>query len=216
MHKLDQQGSLLIPLVLVGTLLLFAIGFGAWAFTGRQDYKNNVDAKIVEAVEASDEKLSIEKEAEFAEREKDPNKSYQGPATYGSLLITYPKTWSAYIVEKSSGTTALDGYLHPNFIPDISSDHSFALRFEVLNTSYDQVIKQFDSKVRTGKVTVVAYRAPKVQEALGARISGEIDTKKQGIMVLLPVRDKTIRIWTEGEDFKGDFDRILEQLTFNQ
>jgi len=216
MHKLDQRGSLLIPLVLVGVLLLFTLGFGTWAFAGRQDYKNNVDEKISEAVEASSEKLSIEKEAEFLEREKEPFKTYQGPSAYGSLTVIYPKTWSAYVVENGSGSAVLDGYLHPKYVPDIKSDLSIAIRFEVLNSSYDQVVKQFDSKVKSGKVSVAAYRAPKAEESLGVIVNGEIDTKKTGTMVLLPVRDKTIRIWTEGQDFKGDFDRMLEELTFNQ
>ncbi len=214
MHKLDEEGSLLIPLIMVVLLLLGSIGFGAWAFAGRQDYKDNVDAKIAEAVEASEEIVSLEKEAEFTEREKSPYKTYQGPSALGTLTVTYPKTWSAYIEEGRSGNTELTGYLHPNFVPDTRGETSYALRFEVVGQSYDQVLKAFDSPVKAGRASVGAYRAPKVQQALGAYITGEIASKKEGQMVLFPVRDKTIKIWTEGQTFRGDFATVLEQVTF--
>jgi hypothetical protein len=215
MHKLDQKGSLLVPLILVSLLMLGALGFGAWAFAGRQEYKNNVDSKIAEAVEVANEKISLEKEAEFAERDKQPFKTYQGPSAFGALKVPYPRTWSAYIVEAEAGNAVVNGYLHPNFVPDIKSDTSFALRFEVLSSAYDAEVRKFETKIKTGKITAASYRAPKVQEASGLLLSGEIDVKKSGTMVLLPVRDKTIRIWTEGQDFKGDFDTMLNELTFN-
>lgn len=216
MHKLDQRGSLLIPLVLVSVLLLTAIGFGAWAFAGRQDYKNNVDAKIAEAVKESNNLLTIEKEADFAEREKEPFTTYKGPSAFGSLSITYPKTWSAYILEVGSGPTPVEGYLHPRFVPNTQSETSFALRFDVLDSNYDQQVKKFESKIKSGKITAAAYRAPKVEDIAGLLLEGEIDIKKTGTMVILPMRDKTIRIWTEGQDFRKDFDKMLETFSFNQ
>lgn len=214
MHKSNEQGNLLMPLVIVGALLLFSLVFGFWAFAGRQDYKNNVDAKIDEAVEVANEQLSTEKDAEFAETEKNPFKSYQGPAALGTVNITYPKTWSAYINERSAGVTALNGYLHPNFVPVEETETIFAFRFQVINTAYDQVLRTFDSAARSGKATITAYRAPKVEGTLGSRITGEIATKKQGDMVLLPLRDKTIKIWTEDNEFRGDFNKVLESFTF--
>ena len=49
MKTLDQRGAinaLLIPLILVIVFFLGAAGFGYWAFSERQDYKNNSDAKV--------------------------------------------------------------------------------------------------------------------------------------------------------------------------
>ena len=38
---------------------------------------------------------------------------------------------------------------------------------------------------------------------------------KQGTMIILPVRDKTLKIWTEGNEFVGDLDKIiLANLSF--
>jgi len=216
MHKLNQKGSLLLPLILVVLLCVFSLSFGVWAFAGRQDYKDNVDAKITEALQASSEKISLEKAAEFAEKEKSPYKTYQGPSAYGSLKIVYPKTWSAYIIESPTGQNVVEGYMHPNFVPNIQSTASFALRFEVVNSQYDVVAKQLESSNKAGTISFNAYRAPKAQDATGAIITGKIKGEKTGTLVILPNRDKTIRIWTEGQDFKGDFDNILNEITFNQ
>jgi hypothetical protein len=214
MLKLKEDGSLLIPLVLIIVMLLSSLGFGLWAFTGRQDYKNNVDIKIADAVEVASNKVRLEKESEFAEKEKSPFKSYQGPATYGSLVINHPKTWSAYISEKSSGNIVITGYMHPNYVPEITSDISFALRFEVVNTSHDNVLKTYESLVKSGKLVSAAYRAPQVSSVLGSRLEGEVSPKKQGVLVLLPLRDKTIKIWTEGQEFRTDFSTMLDSFSF--
>ena len=214
MHKLDEKGSLLIPLIITGTLLVFALVFGFWAFAGMQDYKNNSDAKSAEAVKVAEANLSIKKDAEFAEIQKSPYKTYQGPSTLGTLVITHPKTWSSYVVNKGSGTAQLSGYMHPDVVPDTESDANFAFRFEVVDTAYDAVLKTYDSDVKSGKVSATAYRAPKVDSVLGSRIKGEIEPKKQGTLVLLPLRDKTIKLWTEGSDFEADFQTILESFSF--
>lgn len=212
MRKRNQSGDLLIPLVLVSVCLLGAIGFGVWAFMGRQDYKNNVDLKIEEAVEVAEENLTIKKDAEFAEQYKLPNSTYTGPSALGTLKITYPKTWSVYADENSNSTASLKGFMHPRYVP--AKDTNYALRFEVLERNYDQVLKSFNSKVKAGKTKVSAYRLPKLKSILGSKLVGEIDSKKSGVIILLPLRDKTVKVWTEGNEFRGDFDKILESFTF--
>ncbi|MBA2279003.1 hypothetical protein H0V99_00990 [Candidatus Saccharibacteria bacterium] len=214
MHKLDQAGSMVLPLVIVSVMFIASLGFGIWAFAGRQDYKNNSDAKITAAVGVAEEALIIKKDEEFAESSKSPYKSYQGPVTYGTLTFEYPKTWSAYIDENGSGSLVLQGFVHPNFVPSTDSAATYALRFEVVNTGYDQLLKTYESTVKTGKVKLSAYRAPRTQSELGARIEGEISSKKQGVMVVFRLRDKSIKVWTEGQEYRADFERVLETLTF--
>jgi hypothetical protein len=214
MHKLNERGSLLIPLVVVGSLFLGSLVFGIWAFAGMQDYKNNSDTKVAEAVLIAEEETAIEKEAEFSEREKLPYQTYQGPSTYGSTVVNYPRNWSGYVEESQSGSTVISGYFHPGYVPATSSGASFALRFEIVSSSYDVVLKSFDSSVKAGKLKAAAYRAPKVDSVLGSRLEGEISPKKQGEIVLLPLRDKTIKIWTEGQDFRTDYATILESFSF--
>ena len=86
---------------------------------------------------------------------------------------------------------------------------SFALRLNVVNKSYEQELKSYDSLVKAGKVKVTAFRAAKVPQALGVRIDGQIESKKTGSRILLPLRDKTIEIWTESDQYKADFDTYV-------
>jgi len=215
MRKLNQTGSMLVPLVIAVVLLLGSLGFGMWAFLGRQDYKNNSDAKAKVAAAKAVRAEDVKKDAAFAEAEKSPLKTYTGPATYGSLTLLYPKTWSAYISEGSRSANVVDGYFSPNFVPDIQSSTSFALRIQVVSSDYATILKSFEATVKAGKTTVAAFRAPKVPGTLGSVVSGVLDSKKSGTMVLLPLRDKTIKVWTEGGDYLNDFNNtILPNLTF--
>lgn len=212
MHKLDQKGELLIPLILVSALLLVSIGFGAWAFLGRQDYKNNVDQKISEAIVIAEENLTIKKDAEFAENYKSPYTTYRGPAAFGTLSIQYPKTWSNYLSD--TGGSPVDGYMQPGYVSANKNETNYALRYQVIERQYDEELKSFESKIKSGKITAQSYRLPKQEAILGIHVVGEIDAKKQGEMVLIPLRDKTIKVWTEGEEFRSDFTKILQELTF--
>lgn len=208
-----SDNKFLLPLIIVTVFFVASIGFGIWAFMGRQDYKNNVDGKIAEAVEIAEKNLIVKKDAEFAESYKSPFVTYKGPAAYGTLAITYPKTWSNYVDERSSGTY-VDGYLHPSFVPANTNDVNVALRYQVSQKQYDQEVKSFDSKVKAGRAKVAAYRLPKQDSVLGIRVEGELDSRKQGVMVILPLRDKVIKVWTEGNEFRSDFETVLKELTF--
>ena len=207
--------GLIISLVMAIMFLFGALGFGLWAFASRQDYKNNVDKKISAAVVVAKQQEASVKDTEFAEREKQPLKPYKGAATYGSVGLAYPKTWSAFITESNSGSTPLDGYFHPNYVPGLQSGTGFALRVQVTQQQYANEVKQYESLAKQGKVKITAYKAPKVPNVTGSRIDGEIAAGQTGSMVLFPLRDKTIKISTQSAQFVNDFNNfILNELTF--
>jgi hypothetical protein len=124
MRKQNQTGSTSVVLaILFGVLFLAAAGFGGWAFMGRQDYKDNSDQKSATAVEAAKKSQAAELQKKFDEDYKNPNKTYQGPVSFGSVKFNYPKTWSAY-VDENSGSTPINGYFYtevPNFLNDYNN-----------------------------------------------------------------------------------------------
>ena len=212
MKKLDQRGAVdswLIAFIVSALLAAGALGFGLWAFSGRQDYKNNVDEKISVAVADAEKVNSAKKDQEFAEKEKNPLRTYAGPATYGSLSVSYPKTWSAYVDETAKTNTPLSGYLNPGFVPGLQSSLPNALRFTVTSNDYSTVVKTFDAQVKAGKIKVSPYKADKVQSVVGVRLDGEVIQGKQGAMVIVPLRDKTLQVWTESPQFVPDFNTII-------
>lgn len=218
MHLIErismQRGAinlLMIPLILL-TLVLIGVAVLAYSsYNEAQDYKNNVAQKIEAAVAENSEDVSARKDADFAEKVKSPYDRYDGPVQYGALRILYPKTWSAYVSEpRSRGAKPVDGYFSPGQVPAVGDRlNSFALRVVVEQQTYDVLMKQFQSKVKDGKVAVRPYQSPNVPNIVGSRIDGEIADKKQGSMIVMPMRDKTLLMWTESGDFVPDFDNII-------
>jgi hypothetical protein len=215
MRKLNQTGSLLVPLIILSVFFLGAAGFGTWAFVSRQDYKNNSDEKAAAAAKSAAAAESRKKDAEFKETEKFPTKSFIGPDTYGSLRYDFPKTWNSYIAT-SNGGFIVNNYLSPDFIPDISSTALFALRVQISSTSYTTLLRAYDAGVRAGTITTASYSAPKVPTAKGVIVSGPIRGTVSGVLILLPIRDKTLIMWTEGTDYTKDFmNTVLPSVTFS-
>jgi len=208
-NEKGQVNSLVVWLALSLVVWIVTLGFAAWAYLGRQDLKNNVDKKAETIATAAVEKAKADKDKEFAQREKEPLKTYKGSAAFGSISIKFPKTWSAFVSETNTGSLPIDGKFHPDFVPAEQSGTIFALRVQVKAASYDGELKQFDSAAKEGKVKVSPFRAANVKDVLGARIDGEIISQKRGAMILLPLRDKTLKIWVESEQFVGDFNNLI-------
>ena len=219
MHKLDEKGALsgyLIPFIVSIVLFLSATGFGVWSYLGRQDYKTNVDKKIATAVEIAIKQTSTDKDNEFVQREKKPLKSYHGPEEYGSLDVKYPKTWSAYVIEGGNRSNPVDGYFNPSFVPGVENTTVYALRVQVVPGTYSSELGRFASFVKGGKVKVSPFKFAQVPSITGVRINGEILSGKQGSMVMVPLRDKTLKIYTEASQFVDDFNKIiLPKVTFS-
>lgn len=216
MKKHNQDGAvnvLLVPLVLASLFLIGALTFGYWAFSSRQDYKDNVDQKVSAAVTVARREESISKDKAFAQAEKNPFKIYNGPEQYGSIAVTYPKTWSAYVDSTKNSGATVDGYFAAGAVPSITDDNStFALRVQVLSQAYSEVLRSF-----TGQpgITTTPYALPKVPKVVGVKMTGQIEDDKTGTMVILPLRNTTLEIYTTAPAFNGDFnDIILPNFTF--
>ncbi len=217
----NRQGGyvsgVLIALIFVSFFLVAALGFGGWAFMSRLDYKNNSDQKA----EAAADKRQAETEAadavKYAEEAKNPLATHKGPDQFGSIVVKYPKTWSGYVVETGKGATPVDDYFHPKVVPEAGDkDNSFALRVQVLDKTYDAVLKSYQGAVDKGRLKASPYALPKVENVIGTRLRGEVERKKQGTLVILPLRNMTLAIWSESPNYQADFNKIiLPNLSFS-
>lgn len=207
---------LLIPLILLILLFLGAAYFGYWAFMQRQDYKNNSDKKVAVAVSDAKKAEDIVKDQAFAEAEKNPLTNYEGPSDFGSVHVSYPKTWSVYI--NSPSTQPLDAYFNPQSVPPANDQNSvFALRIKVLQQSYSSVITTMNSYVTSKQITLTPFSFPKVPGVVGVRADGNIEPGKKnvGSMIIVPLRDKTLEVYTESQPEVDDFNTIiLQNFTF--
>jgi hypothetical protein len=225
MRKYNQSGgiALILLVVVLIAVVIGAGGFAASQYQQNQDYKTKFDQKVKEEVAKAEAAQQTKLNQEFAEREKSPNKTFKGPATYGSIQFKYPKTWSAY-VEQSNQATPINGYFFPDVVPSTQRNSqtptAFALRLELVDTDYDQIIKQMNAQISQGKLKAAAYVPPKMKGKAdvqtGVRFDGQIEQNLTGSMVVIKVRDKTLKIYTESTDYMSDFnDIVLKNLTFS-
>ena len=52
---------------------------------------------------------------------------------------------------------------------------------------------------------VAPFAAAKVPSVVGVRVDGQINSLKTGTMIVLPLRDKTIELWTEAQEKSGKY-----------
>lgn len=208
--------------ILLAVLFLVSLGFGFWAFSGRQDYKNNTDKKIAAAVTIAKAQQSAADKVNYDTLIKQPYKAFSGSATFGTISFSYPKTWSAY-VDQTDSNEPINAYFYPGEVPGVQSSTAYPLRLELVSTDYAQVVEQYTSMVTQGDAKSSAYIPPKMAGVKnvqpGVRLDGALwqdnNVKQRGTMVIIKVRDKTLQIYSQSPDFASDFNNIiLPSLTF--
>jgi hypothetical protein len=216
----DGRKNLLTTVVLT-ILLVISLIFGGWAFSKMQDYKTNSDKKTKAAVASAVLAAQQAQKVQDDQDNKSPNKTFQGSPTYGSISFNYPKTWSAY-VDTTNTSEPINAYFQPDVVPGIQSKTAYALRLELLSTDYSQIVQQLSSQIQQGNLTAKAYLPPKLNGVTnvqpGTLFSGQInsqDTTQRGTLLVIKVRDKTLQISTQSNNYLSDFNNtVLASLSF--
>lgn len=228
-NQVGAVNLLLLPFIIAVVLLLSAVGFGAWAFQGRQTYKNDTDQQIAAAVSLAKQEQTAADSQSFAHQAEEPLSTYNGPEAYGSLVLKYPKTWSGYI-DTTNTTTPVNAYFSTGLVPAVSTPlATYALRVQVLNQPYSQTLTAIQGQQQGGgsapTFTTSAYSLPKVPKVVGIEVTGQINGIEadsnngqtvSGLLVVLPLRSQTIEIWTETNQYTTEFNNdILANFSFS-
>jgi len=175
--------------------------------------KATLDAQVSAAVTDAKKELGDKLEADFAERDKEPNRQFAGPDDYGALTFDYPKTWSVYIAKDgTSNGEAYEAYLNPITVPPVATKQQFGLRVKIEQKDSDKVLEGYNSLVKKGDLkssTVTINGDP------GTRLQGSFSKDIRGIAVVFKIRDKTVTLQTDADTFTGDFDAIVASVKFN-
>lgn len=210
-RKLDQTGGfnpLVIPLIIAVVLVIGSSVAAVMYYSKYTEQRDNNKPLIEDAVTVAEAAQKKKLEAEFTEREKVPTRTYTTPSELGSVKLAFPKTWSSYVANK--GTT-IEYYGHPGYVP--ATGVNYALRMTISTKSFASELKNYDSAVKKGDVKVSAVKASGVT---GTKLEGLLKPDQQGAMVIFPLRDKVLKVWTESNDYKSDFNNIvLANLTFS-
>lgn len=211
--KKNKSHGTLIETILLVLMTIIAIIF-IWLYVQKyiqwKAASENLDAQVNSAVAVAVADNTTKMEAEFAEREKYPYKTFTGPADYGSFSFEYPQTWSVYIAKDASNGGDFEAYLNPSEVNPIGNTTINALRVRIRDTSYDSVVKGYESSIKNGKLTL---KTDTVGGVLANIYTGEISSNMRGAIMVLKLRDKTVVLQTDAETFLDEFYRILSSVT---
>jgi hypothetical protein len=220
-YRSSGGGRRTVVIIILVLLLVASLGFGGWAYSKMQDYRTNSDKKSAQAVAQAEASQKAKLQADFDQQRKSPTKTFSGSPTYGSVTFGYPRTWSAY-VDTTNSSEPINAYFNPGEVPGTQSKTAYALRVELLNSDYSQIVSQLNSSVTQGNITSKAYLPPKLKGVTnvtpGVYLTGRVNPQDQtqsGYMVIIKVRDKTLEIYSESADYQDDFNNIvLASLSF--
>ena len=219
--KYDQRGAISLLSIfstLITLLFIVAVIVSIVFYRGENKYKNDSNQLIATAVASAKQQQQTTDQNVFAKESLQPLQPFVGPEAYGTVTIYYPKTYSAYIAVNSNSSTPVDGYFEPGYVPDTTNQaNAFALRLQVDAQTYDQELVQYTNLAKQGLVTITAYSLPKVPSVVGVKITGKIATNVQnGIMIILPLRNTTLQVWTEATQYQSNFNTlILPNISFS-
>lgn len=207
--------GILIALVAVSVVALVFAGLFIWMLTKYQSASTNLESQIkiasADAVAEQTKKL----EAEFLEREKNPFKTFAGPADYGQLSFEYPKTWSLYVAKDAIKGGDYEAYFNPNQVDAVSKTTINALRVIIRNDSYDTVLAEYQKALEKKDSGLTAANIT-FNNINGTKYSGTIPgTDLNGYIVIFKIRDKAVILQTDSVLFESDFNTLLETITFN-
>ena len=195
-------------------------GLFIWAYLNWQERANDVDIQIAVAVAENEREVVAQKEAEFTEREKEPYEAFTGPADYGQVTFSYPKTWSVYIDKDASDGGDFEAYFNPGEVNPISDEEINSLRFKITTETFDSVSSTYRKHMedKNNNVSVETITIGSGTSAVAAeKYSGTSIKNKEwnGYSVIFKIRDKTVIFETDSVLFEEDFNKIISSITFN-
>jgi hypothetical protein len=199
--------------VIIGVLVFLVVVLGSlsgWALHKYQQERTGVQQRIDEEVQKARQEQRRADEARFEQERKTPYKVYTAPSVYGSIAVSYPKSWSVYVEDDTSGNTNIDLFIHPDIIRRQGGrDRPLAFRMQLENGLFADVTDEYRNDVENGDLKANDVTISGIK---GVRYEGNIQDEHQGSLVALPYRDRTILMWMESRDFSKEFNTILERV----
>lgn len=208
-REAGEANIFLIGMILFAVLAVGMAGAFFWAYSERNDYKENSDSRVATAVEKAKSEQKAADEKHFKEEEKKPNRKYESGADFGTISFDYPKTWSQYIA-KDDGELAV--YFYPDAVPTVSKKTAFALRVTEINKDYNEVVEKYQKQIDKKGLKATPLTIGKTKNFAGykgIRFDGQFDDAINGAVVIFKIRDKTLQIFVDHQNFMKDFNQII-------
>lgn len=205
-----------IVIVLVSLIAVTFIGLFIWMTVRYNEASEIEQSEINMAVADAVEENTTKMEAEFLEREKEPNRDFSGPADYGQLSFKYPKTWSVYVAKDASNGGDYEAYFNPIEVEEVSKDTINALRLIIRDKSFEEVVEEYRKEVEKKEAKLSVESVTIYDGTPANRYTGIIPkTDLNGIVVIFKIRDKTAILQTDSLLFENDFNNLINTITFS-
>lgn len=200
---------LALAVIAIGVLLWLYITLNAKYLSVSSNVQAQIDVEVAQAISKNTTKM----EEEFADRERYPYRTFAGPADFGSLTFKYPKTWSVYIDKDGSAAgSEFAAFLNPVEVYSINNNTSInALRVNIRTASFESAVQNYDNQVTSGKLTL---NIRNIGSASANVYAGEFSEGLRGVVAIFRIRDKVVTLQTDAELFSGEFNNILDSVTF--
>jgi len=216
MNKLNQRGmmnSMVIPVIGLSIVALALLGMVIYLGAQLDEAENGRDEFAATAVKEARSDIESDLQAKFTEKEKEPFTDFETDTVLGGINLKYPKTWSVSMLQDTNDDPQIDAYFHPEVIRiDNEDTRSYAMRLQLVVDPYSEVLEDFSSDIEDGLIKTKAVTFNGIE---GVRLDGQLDEVDRGAMIILPLRDKTIMVWTESRDFLSDFEKVMTSFSFN-
>lgn len=209
----------------VNLLLLLAIFFGVGtvlfgtlaiiAYSQRNQALTTVNAQISKAVtkaktdqkKASDDQHAIENQL--------PYRTYIADKTDGSFELQIPKNWSVYAERATSGENQLLMIASLDAVTvNKTGLNTQPFKMQLIRKSALDVVKKYQQDIKKKKLTTKTIRVAGIE---ATQLEGVLDADRHnGIMVIVPVRDKSMVFITESHSFLKEFSEIVGTAKINQ
>lgn len=210
----NQDGSVLLVVLssVFGIIALILAGVSIWLYGEMNKAQSDVDSKVNLRVSEAEDKFNEKCEEKMSRERLRTVSKFNGPADLGSVSFDYPRDWSVYVdTDTTRNYNKYEAYFYPKEVPKVSSSQQFSLRLTIENKDYDSVMNSYQSKIKKGDL---ASSSENSQGHEGTRLSGEFSKDIRGYAVVYKLRDKTLTLRTDAEDFKQAFDQVAKTIDF--
>lgn len=218
--QVDKSGGAVgliktIAIIVLSLMTVTFIGLFVWKQIEFVTVEDDIEGRIAAAEQKAKLEQGEEDLAKFAEEEKNPFRDFAGPADYGQLSFKYPKTWSVYVAKDASNGGDYEAYFNPLVVNTVSDSTVNSLRVVIRDKSFDEVVAEYQRALER-KDSGLSMSTVDVNGITMNRYTGVIpNTNLNGVFVVFKIRDKTAILQTDAEQFVGDFDTLLQTISFN-
>jgi len=169
--------------------------------------KTLTQQKAVAAAAARDDQKKID-DINYTKVNESPFRAYTAPEEFGSFIVNFPKNWSSYAKEQSSGTQ-VSLALNPDFVRNTNGqDNTTAVRVMLITSTQEQYLNQYTATIKSGatkKTSITVSGQPAYD------ITGKFNGRKTIREVVVPIRDKVLVFSNESPQYASEFNSVLSQ-----